>query len=122
MKKLMSVWACLMLVAAATLANATPDHRKHGNKHRHGHHHHLSKQNHHRVHRHHHHNNHYQAGFFLGGLFIGALLNDNNRVYVQHRRNYAGPVYYRDQFGDCFEVRQRGHREIYIEAPQRFCR
>lgn len=139
-KKLLTFLLALTFIGA-TAADAAPRHDKHGHhdRHRshHGHHykpkkhhskkHHYSKKhhghsyNHHGKHKRHH---RHEAGYFLGGLFIGSMLANNQHhdtYYIRRQHRYSGPVYYRNEYGSCFRVEQRPHRDLLIEVPRDKC-
>lgn len=127
-KTLLTFLFALMFIWTAA-ANATPRHDKHGHhdRHRshHGHHYKPKKQHyghgHYAKHKRHH---RHEAGYFLGGLFIGTLLANNHHHdthYIRRQHRYSGPVYYRNEYGSCFRVEQRRHRDVLIEVPHYKC-
>jgi hypothetical protein len=90
-----------------------------------------------RPHQYHHHHHHYapkqrsnEAAYLLGGIVIGSVLTHALQPPRAHYAPapavvYHAPVYGRrllqDTYGNCFERRGEGAREVLIPLPQWEC-
>ena len=62
--------------------------------------------------------NHYYGKELIGGYILGSvvyhLLSDYERSTYSNR-------YWEDRYNQCFKVKYRHGREVYVEVPRRYC-
>ncbi len=88
------------------------EHRRHEGQRRHSSH---------RVGRHHDRDDYFWGGLVVGGLVAHAFDGYDHHSDHYERRYDHGAVYWSNRHGECFSVKRRHHRDVYIEVPRHRC-
>lgn len=70
-------------------------------------------------------------GYFVTGAIVGSIINNNhknhsynNHSYNNHSHNINSSArisYWRDGYGDCYRIEDRGGEEIYLSVESHYC-
>lgn len=61
-------------------------------------------------------------GYFVTGAIVGSIINSNHNYHGHNIKSSARISYWRDGYGECYRIEERGGKEIYLSVESHFCR
>ena len=61
-------------------------------------------------------------GYFVTGAIVGTIINNNHNNHGHSINSSTRVSYWRDGYGECYRIENRGGEEIYHSAESHYCR
>jgi len=59
-------------------------------------------------------------GYFVTGAIVGSIINNNHSHHTRTSPS-ARISYWRDGYGECYRIEERGGEEIYLSVESHYC-
>lgn len=61
-------------------------------------------------------------GYFVTGAIVGSIINNTHRHHDHNINSSTRISYWRDGYGECYRIEDRGGEEIYLSVESHYCR